>query len=148
MICLMAKCDLVDGLEVADFELCSKCEPCLYAKAKHLPFNDVVIPSSELLNCMSLDLWGPLHTKSLGGASYMLLICDNSTGIPFPYFSSNKKAQTILKLVQEFVTMAEHQMGQIVKVFCIDMGCEFDNKLMESWCAEHGIIIEKVPDRL
>ncbi|KAF5370491.1 hypothetical protein D9757_013116 [Collybiopsis confluens] len=145
MIRLMAKRKLVDGLEVTDFELCGKCEPCLYAKAKRLPFDDVVIPSSEPLDRVSLDLWGPSRTKSLGGANYMLLICDDGTGIPFPYFSPNKEGQSILKYIQDFVEMAERQTGRKVKVFRVDMGREFDNKLMDGWCAERGILIEKVP---
>ncbi|KAF5348755.1 hypothetical protein D9757_014135 [Collybiopsis confluens] len=145
MIRIMAKRGLVDGLEVTDYELCGKCEPCLFAKAKRLPFDDIVIPASEPLDRVSLDLWGPSQTRSLGGANYMLLACDDGTGIPFPYFSPNKESQSILKYVQDFVKMAEHQTGRKVKVFRVDMGREFDNKLMDAWCAERGIIVEKVP---
>ncbi|KAF5367653.1 hypothetical protein D9757_010984 [Collybiopsis confluens] len=145
MIRIMAKRGLVDGLEVTDYELCGKCEPCLFAKAKRLPFDDIVIPASEPLDRVSLDLWGPSRTRSLGGANYMLLACDDGTGIPFPYFSPNKESQSILKYVQDFVKMAERQTGRKVKVFRVDMGREFDNKLMDAWCAERGIIVEKVP---
>ncbi|KAF5391108.1 hypothetical protein D9757_003179 [Collybiopsis confluens] len=145
MIRIMAKRGLVDGLEVTDYELCGKCEPCLFAKAKRLPFDDIVIPASEPLDRVSLDLWGPSRTRSLGGANYMLLACDDGTGIPFPYFSSNKESQSILKYVQDFVKMAERQTGRKVKVFRVDMGREFDNKVMDAWCAERGIIVEKVP---
>ncbi|KAF5348976.1 hypothetical protein D9757_015023 [Collybiopsis confluens] len=135
----------VDGLEVTDYELCGKCEPCLFAKAKRLPFDDIVIPASEPLDRVSLDLWGPSRTRSLGGANYMLLACDDGTGIPFSSFSPNKESQSILKYVQDFVKMAERQTGRKVKVFRVDMGREFDNKLMDAWCAERGIIVEKVP---
>ncbi|KAF5340862.1 hypothetical protein D9757_015494 [Collybiopsis confluens] len=145
LIRIMAKRKLVDGLEVTNFELCGKCEPCLYAKAKRLPFDDIVIPSSEPLDRVSLDLWGPSRTKSLGGASYMLLACDDGTGIPFPYFSSNKEGQTVLKLVQDFVEMSERQTERKIKVFRIDMGREFDNKAMDAWCANRGILVEKIP---
>ncbi|KAF5393028.1 hypothetical protein D9757_001100 [Collybiopsis confluens] len=145
MIRIMAKRGLVDGLEVTDYELCGKCEPCLFAKAKRLPFDDIVIPASEPLDRVSLDLWGPSRTRSLGGANYMLLACNDGTGIPFPYFSPNKESQSILKYVQDFVKMAERQTGRKVKVFRVDMGREFDNKLMDAWCAERGIIVEKVP---
>ncbi|KAF5371059.1 hypothetical protein D9757_010318 [Collybiopsis confluens] len=148
LIRIMAKRELVDGLEVTDFKLCGKCEPCLYTKAKRLPFDDIVIPSSEPLDRVSLDLWGPSRTKSLGGASYMLLACDDGTGIPFPYFSSNKEGQTVLKLVQDFVEMSERQTERKVKVFRIDMGREFDNKAMDAWCANRGILVEKIPKAL
>ncbi|KAJ3833024.1 hypothetical protein F5878DRAFT_547289, partial [Lentinula raphanica] len=112
MIRLMAKRNLVDGLEVSDFSLCGKCEVCLYSKAKRLPFDDIVVPASEPLDRVSLDLWGRARTKSLGGAYYMLLACDDGTGIPFTYFSATKDAETILKLVQDFVAMAEQQTGR------------------------------------
>ncbi|KAJ3831526.1 hypothetical protein F5878DRAFT_549437 [Lentinula raphanica] len=103
----MAQQGWVEGLDITDFSLCGKCEVCLLAKAKHLPFDDVVIPASEPLDRGSLDLWGKARTRSLGGANYMLLACDDGTGIPFTYFSATKDAETILKLVQEFVAMAE-----------------------------------------
>ncbi|KAJ3752943.1 hypothetical protein EV360DRAFT_88253 [Lentinula raphanica] len=46
---LMAKRGLVEGLEVTDFSLCGKCEVCLLAKAKRLPFDDIVVPAVEPL---------------------------------------------------------------------------------------------------
>ncbi|KAF5334482.1 hypothetical protein D9757_015459 [Collybiopsis confluens] len=126
LIRLMAKRKIVEGLEVSEFALC-------------------VVPSSEPLDRISLDLWGPARTKSLGGAYYMLLACDDGTGIPFPYFLANKEAPTVLRNVENFVTMAERQTGRKLRVIRIDMGREFDNKLMDGWCAARGILIEKIP---
>ncbi|KAF5336753.1 hypothetical protein D9757_015372 [Collybiopsis confluens] len=148
LIRLMAKRKIVEGLEVSEFALCGKCEVCLLAKAKRKPFDDIVVPSSEPLDRISLDLWGPARTKSLGGAYYMLLACDDGTGIPFPYFLANKEAPTVLHNIENFVTMAEQQTGRKLRVIRIDMGCEFDNKLMDGWCAARGILIEKIPKAL
>ncbi|KAF5389240.1 hypothetical protein D9757_003484 [Collybiopsis confluens] len=145
LIRLMAKREMVEGLEVSDFALCGKCEVCLFAKAKRKPFDDIVVPSSEPLDRISLDLWGPARTKSLGGAYYMLLACDDGTGIPFPYFLANKEGPTVLRNVENFVTMAERQTGRKLRVIRIDMGREFDNKQMDAWCAARGILIEKIP---
>ncbi|KAF5346552.1 hypothetical protein D9757_014186 [Collybiopsis confluens] len=145
LIRLMAKRKTVEGLEVSDFALCGKCEVCLLAKAKRKPFDDIVVPSSEPLDRISLDLWGPARTKSLGGAYYMLLACDDGTGIPFPYFLPNKEAPTVLRNIENFVTMAERQTGRKLRVIQIDMGCEFDNKQMDAWCTARGILIEKIP---
>ncbi|KAF5378426.1 hypothetical protein D9757_011152 [Collybiopsis confluens] len=145
MIRIMAKRKTVEGLEVSDFTLCGKCEVCLLAKAKRKPFDDIVVPSSEPLDWISLDLWGPARTQSLGGARYMMLACDDGTGIPFPHFLPNKEASTVLGKVETFVAMAERQTGCKVRVIRIDMGHEFDNRTMDSWCAERGILIEKIP---
>ncbi|KAF5392082.1 hypothetical protein D9757_003373 [Collybiopsis confluens] len=145
LIHLMAKQKIVEGLKVSEFALCGKCKVCLLAKAKRKPFDDIVMPSSEPLDRISLDLWGPARTKSLGGAYYMLLACDDGTGIPFPYFLANKEAPTVLCNVENFVTMAEQQTGRKLCVIRIDMGREFDNKLMDGWCAACGILIEKIP---
>ncbi|KAF5374419.1 hypothetical protein D9757_011833 [Collybiopsis confluens] len=145
MIRIMAKRKTVEGLEVSDFTLCGKCEVCLLAKAKRKPFDDIVVPSSEPLDRISLDLWGPARTQSLGGARYMMLACDDGTGIPFPHFLPNKEASTVLGKVETFVAMAERQTGRKVRVIRIDMGREFDNRTMDSWCAERGILIEKIP---
>lgn len=145
MIRIMPKRGLVEGLEFSDFSICGKCEVCLFAKAKRLPFDDIVIPTSEPLDRVSLDLWGQSRTRSLGGAVYMLLACDDATGIPFPYFSSNKVAVNILGLVETFTEMAQVQTGRKVRVFRIDLGREFDNTLFDDWCAQRGILVEKVP---
>jgi hypothetical protein len=145
LIRIMAQRKIVDGLDVTDYTLCGKCEVCVYSKAKRMPFDDIVVPSSEPLDCVSLDLWGPSRVKSLGGAVYMMLACNDGTGIPFPYFSSNKEAATILQQVKRFKVMAELQTGHRIQVFRIDMGKEFEIRTFDDWCAECGIIAEKVP---
>ncbi|KAF5346276.1 hypothetical protein D9757_014842 [Collybiopsis confluens] len=50
--------------------------------------------------------------------------------------------------VQDFVEMSERQTERKVKVFRIDMGREFDNKAMDAWCANRGILVEKIPKAL
>jgi GAG-pre-integrase domain len=50
MIWIMAKHELVEGLDVSDFSLCGKCKICLFAKAKQQPFDDIVVPSAEPLD--------------------------------------------------------------------------------------------------
>ena len=103
---LMAKQELVDGLKIMDSSLLGKCEMCLVAKTV---FDAIVVPSNEFLECVSPDLWGKARILSIGKATYMLLACEDLTGVSFPYFSFNKEVVMLLKLVENFVTMAEIQ---------------------------------------
>ncbi|KAF5390463.1 hypothetical protein D9757_005175 [Collybiopsis confluens] len=144
-VSLMKRKNLVDGLEITDGNLCGCCEACLLGKAIHRPFDAIVMPSTEVLERVSLDLWGRARTRSLGGAYYLLVAVDDATGIPDPYFSATKDALLILELVKNFVVKAEKQTEKKLTRFCIDLGREFDNKLFDDYAASIGVIVEKIP---
>ncbi|GAW10056.1 retrovirus-related pol polyprotein [Lentinula edodes] len=75
----------------------------------------------------------------------MMLCSDGASSIRVPYFISNKRAETTLKHFHEFRIMAENQTGERLRMIRIDGGGELNNKLMQSYCKEHGIVVEKIP---
>ena len=40
--------------------------------------------------------------------------------------------------------MDKQQTGKKLKIICIDGEGELNNSLMEEYCGEHGIVIEKI----
>jgi hypothetical protein len=75
----------------------------------------------------------------------MMLACDGGTGIPFPFFLTNKEAKTSTGVFRKFHQNAELQTGKKMKYVCFDMGGEFDHKTFAAYCEEHGITMEKIP---
>ena len=126
----LAKREMIDGLIVTNFELCRKCKPCILMKMTRQPFDDEVKHSTEVLKCISLDLWGKARTQSRGGAWYMGLMVDQATGLPTPFFTSSKRAEVILDEFKTVLTRAEMQTGKKAKVGHIDKGREWDNALL------------------
>ncbi|KAJ3925323.1 MAG: hypothetical protein NXY57DRAFT_882401, partial [Lentinula lateritia] len=72
----IAEKSLVDGLVITNNTVSGLCEDCVYGKITRRPFDDVVVPETEPLERVSLDLWGRASVRSRGGAWYMLLCAD------------------------------------------------------------------------
>ena len=54
----------------------------------------------------------------------------------------------MVKEFHKYRVMAETQTGKQICIIRVDGGREFDNALMDAYCAERGIIIEKIPPYL
>ncbi len=64
----MARKSLVDGLDVIAAEpLPGRCEDCIYGKHTARPYDAEVVPETEALECVHVDLWGKARVRSLGG---------------------------------------------------------------------------------
>lgn len=121
------------------------CEDCLYGKATKHPFDEVLTHETEILERVHLDLFGPSRTHTRGGANYLMLCTDGRSSFRVPYFLNNKRKETGLRALHEYRMMAENQIGKKLRRIRIDGGGELNNGLVDEYCAEHGIIVEKVP---
>lgn len=135
--------DLVDGLHITKEErLPGMCKDCIYGKQTLRPYDERVELETEVLECVHVDLWGPAHVRSSGGALYMILFTCGGSSYKCPYFLPEKSGELVQKTMKEYKAMAELQTGKVIKRFHFDMGREFLNRATEDWCKEHGIIIE------
>lgn len=141
----MANRKLVDGLNITDREVHGMCEDCLYGKATKHPFDEVLTHESEVLERVHIDLFGPSRTQTRGGANYLMLCTDGKSSFRVPYYLANKRKETGLKTLHEYRMMAEKQTGKVLRTIRIDGGGELNNSLVDAYCKEHGITIEKVP---
>ncbi|GAW08070.1 retrotransposon Ty1-copia subclass [Lentinula edodes] len=121
------------------------CEDCIYGKATKHPFDEVLTHETEILERVHIDLFGPSRTRTRGGASYLMLCTDGKSSFRVPHFLDNKRKETGVKALHEYRVMAETQTGKKLRRIRIDGGGELNNGLVDQYCAEHGIIIEKVP---
>ncbi|GAW04347.1 retrotransposon Ty1-copia subclass [Lentinula edodes] len=141
----MSNRNLVDGLNITKRDVHGMCEDCLYGKATKRPFDEVLTHESEVLERVHMDLFGPSRTQSRGGAVYLMLCTDGRSSFRVPYYLTNKRKETGLKALHEYRVMAEKQTGKRLKIIRIDGGGELNNSLVDEYCRDNGILIEKVP---
>jgi hypothetical protein len=70
---------LVDGLEIIDAQSAGQCKDCILANLKCCAFDNEVIPEMVPLHQMNIDIWGPSHIISEGGALYAMKFHDSGT---------------------------------------------------------------------
>jgi hypothetical protein len=67
----------IDGLDIIDAQSAGQCKDCILANLKHHAFNDELIPETVPLHQMNIDIWGPSHITSEGGALYAMKFHDS-----------------------------------------------------------------------
>lgn len=141
----MANCGLVDGLKITNQDAQGMCEDCIYGKATKKPFDKVLTHETKVLERVHVDLFGPARTQSRGGATYLMLCTDGRSSFRVPHYLSNKRKETGVRALHEYRIMAEKQTGKLLRTIRIDGGGELNNGLVDDYCRENGITIEKVP---
>ena len=132
----------IRGIKEENLEGVFFCEGCAYGKACRLPDQTVEAKRNANVGVMfHVDLAGPMPVKSLGGASYMLLIKDEATSFTTVYFLK-EKSQTASVIV-DYVNFMETQTGSKVKTVKSDNGTEFVNSMLKNFFKEKGIVHER-----
>nr|KAJ0185610.1 hypothetical protein LSAT_V11C900471260 [Lactuca sativa] len=84
-----------------------------------------------------MDLFGPIHVRSLGGNKYTLVVVDEFTRFTWVVFLKKKShaAHEIISLIRKNETLT----GLKVKQLRSDHGTEFRNSTLEEFCDHKGI---------
>nr|KAJ0209976.1 hypothetical protein LSAT_V11C400220510 [Lactuca sativa] len=84
-----------------------------------------------------MDLFGPIHFRSLGGNKYTLVVVDEFTRFTWVIFLKKKShaAQEIISLIRKNETLT----GLKVKQLRSDHGIEFRNSTLEEFCDHKAI---------
>ncbi len=107
---------------------------------KRRPFDADMALETVALAWVMVDIWGPAHIQSIGGAKYVLIFADDATSRQTPYYLSDRRAETTLEALNQFTVMAERQTGKKLKKIQCDN--EFRNDLWKKWGLDKGVIIE------
>ena len=143
MVERMYRRGIVEGLTITNLaRQPGLCEDCIMGKQSQCPFDGNIHPASEVLKHIHIDLWGPSHVASIGGKQYMMEAVNAYEGHTEGYFLTDKEAGTTLTALEQYVALAECQMGRKVKHLQVNGGPEFCNKLWEDWCGGRGILLE------
>lgn len=142
----MSNRNLVNGLHITNQDIQGMCEDCLYGKATKHPFDKV--HKTEVLKRVHMDLFGPARMQTKGRAVYLMLCMDGRSLFQVPCYLTNKQKEMGMKALHEYRMMVEKQTGKVLKTIPIDGGGELNNRMVDAYCAEHGITIKKVPHNL
>jgi transposase InsO family protein len=121
------------GLSVASFS-CSNCDT---AKMHRQPFAGSFPGVSKPLECIHMDLCGPITPSSRGGNLYFLKIIDGYSKYRF-IFPMKKKSDTFAIFLR-FLSQVETSTGNKLISVVSDNGGEFINKHFQDLFAANGI---------
>ncbi|MBW0561993.1 hypothetical protein O181_101708 [Austropuccinia psidii MF-1] len=102
------------------------------------PFKSHFYKVEKLLDCLHLDLVGPISPPSVSGHGYFLIIMDQHTSFKFTRFSKHK-----LDALKEFITVTnlmETTQGRKIRKIVSDRGEEFSNSESTKLADESGFI--------
>jgi hypothetical protein len=102
------------------------CEDCNRAKMHKQPFSGTFPTFENPLDCVHMDLCGPITPASRGGNLYFLKIIDGFTKYQFIYPMCCKSAT--FELFQSFLHKAENFTGRTLKQVVSDNSGKFCNK--------------------
>ena len=102
-ICEMSQKGLVEGLKVTGhLDVSGKYEDCILGKHVAHLYDEEVVPEKDMLERVYIDMWGPASVKSVGGASYLMVLVDSGSVMKFSYSLSHKTGNLMLQAFTEF----------------------------------------------
>jgi hypothetical protein len=131
---------LVDGLEIIDIQSAGQCKDCILANLKHRVFNDEVIPETVPLHWTNIDIWGPSHVVSKGGALYAMKFHDSGTSHQHTFFLTDRLVNTMLDTIKTYKLESEKITGKTMIYVCMDNAPEFKGTIWANFFKENGII--------
>jgi len=105
---------LVNGLDVVKKDSAGQCEDCIVANMKRRPFDDELIPEKVPLRRTNIDIWGPSHVASEGGALYAMKFHDSGTSHCRSFFLKDRLAITTLG-VRQCSGIQKRSMGHFLQ---------------------------------
>jgi len=140
MICEMSRKEMVEGLSITrDMNIPGQYEDCILGKHAACPYNEEVIPEEEVLEHIHIDMWGPASIKSVGGASYLMVLVDGGSAMKFSYPLSHKTGDFTLQVFSKFHVAVECVTGRRLLKVQIDGGCEWWNEKWDEYLCRHEI---------
>jgi len=114
------------------------CDGCVLGKQHRLPFPQVSKFRAERgLELVHADLCGQITPKSLGGASYFLLVVDDFSR--FMWVELLRTKDQALECFKKIKTRAELECSSKLKGLRTDRGGEFISNLFAVFCDENGV---------
>ncbi|MBW0509573.1 hypothetical protein O181_049288 [Austropuccinia psidii MF-1] len=114
------------------------CKVCALNKAHQLPFKDHFEPAHLPLDCVHIDLVGPISPPSISCCKYILTIVDQATSFKIVRFLKNKSDAfhhfTVTKRLME--TQHDRSLKKLVS----DQGGEFLNSHFQQLANECGFV--------
>jgi hypothetical protein len=132
---------LVNGLEITSKEVVGKCEDCIIGNQKRRPYDEDVIPETEVLRLTNIDIWGPARVQSAGGALYAMKFHDSGSSRRRSFFLKDRTANTVIDSLTLYKSQSESVTNRKMVYIRTDNAPEFSGSLWITFCNENGIIM-------
>jgi len=126
------------GLTNIQFEkdrICSACQAGKQVGVPHPPKS--IMTTTQPLELIHMDLFGPVAYLSIGGNKYGLVIVDDYSRFTWVFFVYDKSQ--VQEKVKIFVRRAQREFGLPIKKIRSDNGTKFKNTLVEEFLDNEGI---------
>jgi len=110
---------------------------CLKGKMTRSPFPKNSEKSTEVLEIIHSDVWGPARTKSIGGAKFFVTFIDDHSR--WCTVKLLKGKNEVLSAFKDFKNFAENQTGKKIKFLQSDNGTEYMNNDFNDFLKNNGI---------
>ena len=125
------------------FQNCRDCESCVMGKSHRKTFKSDKnrVQSSQPMELIHTDVWGPTEVESLSGAKYAVLFVDDFTRMKKVYFMKSKN-ECLLKFqefLQDVLPNTKKTNGQKTQRLRSDGGGEYINREFTDFCKINGI---------
>ncbi|KAJ0700404.1 putative RNA-directed DNA polymerase [Helianthus annuus] len=124
------------SLPISDKLSNNLCSSCQLGKSTKLHLSDSSFRSSNILDLVYCDVWGPSPEPSIDGHRYFLLCVDHCTR--YIWFYPLTQKSDAYAILTNFITMAERQFNRKLKCIQSDWGGEF--RPLTNLCRNLGII--------
>jgi len=116
------------------------CVACHLANEKRQPFNKINLrPATRVLGRIHADLKVMLHTPSLGGATYALVLIDEFTRFGTVIMLKSKKEA--VDALKKYKARVEKLHNETILEFRCDNGGEFINDTLAEFLEAEGIVL-------
>ena len=114
------------------------CDACQKGKQVKTCFKSKQhISTSNPLELIHMDLFGPSRTKGLGGNYYALVLVDDYSRFTWTFFISPKSDN--FQVFRKFAKIVQNEKDLKIKFIRSDHGGEFQNDSFEKFFEHHGI---------
>jgi transposase InsO family protein len=121
----------------------SKCQVCVQAKQPRKSHKIAEVRDLAPLELIHSDLCEMNGGLTKGGKKYFMTLIDDSTRYCYVYLLKSK--DEALNFFKNYKAEAENQLDRKIKRLRSDHGGEYFSNEFDSFCAEHGIIHERMP---
>jgi len=130
--------NLVTSLPEIKFQQERLCDACQKGKQVKTSFKSKqCVSTTNPLELIHMDLFGPSRTKSLGGNYYTLVLVGDYSRFTWTFFISYKSYT--FQVFRKFATIIKNEKDLRTKSIRSDHGCKFQNEAFEIFCENHGI---------
>ena len=113
------------------------CKHCLIGKMHKLPFEHSKFQSTQPLELIHSDVWGPAPITSFNGYRYYILFVDDYTRFSWLYLLKHKS--DVFTTFKNFKATVEKQFSKQIKFLRTDCGGEYTSNEFNAFCASNGI---------